>query len=115
MRTRSTAYSRACRYLWQRFAPFEAFLPEVADADLELIESVRPFTATSAERMYALVGAVRYVAINEIGGDIVECGVWRGGSMMLVAKALLQLKQRQRNLYLYDTYAGMTAPSAKDG
>jgi len=115
MRTRSTAYSRACRYLWQRFAPFEAFLPEVANADLELIESVRPFTATSAERMYALLGAVRYVAINEIAGDVVECGVWRGGSMMLVAKALLQLKQRQRNLYLYDTYAGMTAPSAKDG
>jgi hypothetical protein len=34
--------------------------------------------------------------------------------MMLVAKALLQLNQAHRHLHLYDTYAGMTAPTEKD-
>ena len=114
MKNRKVTFSRACHYVWQRFAPFGGFLPEVSRADLELLKTVRPFTGTSAERMYALLNAVRYVARNEIAGDMVECGVWRGGSMMLIARALLELKQTDRVLYLYDTYAGMTAPSAQD-
>ena len=107
-------WNRGWGYLWRRYTPFEAFLPEVDEADLQLMREVRPFTMTSPERMYALPNAVRYVVANRLAGDITECGVWRGGSMMLIAKALLQLKDTERHLYLYDTFAGMTKPSAKD-
>jgi hypothetical protein len=107
-------FVRGWGYLWRRYTPFEAFLPEVSEKDLQLMREVQPYTMTSPERMYALLNAVRYITGNEIGGDIVECGVWRGGSMMLVAKALIQLKQASRDLHLYDTFAGMTAPSVKD-
>src|SRR5207244_1911795 len=47
-------------------------------------------------------------------GDFVECGVWRGGSMMLVALTLLKLARTDRRLWLYDTFAGMTSPSPED-
>jgi O-methyltransferase len=107
-------YQKAWGYLWRCHAPFDAFLPEIGQDDLALLHSIRPFTMTTPERMYALLSAVRYVCANSIPGDIVECGVWRGGSMMLVAKTLIQLGQHDRNLHLYDTFAGMTAPSAKD-
>jgi hypothetical protein len=107
-------WNRGWGYLWRRYTPFEAFLPEISEADLSLMRAVRPFTMTSPERMYALLNAVRYVVENRLAGDITECGVWRGGSMMLIAKALLQLKDTERHLYLYDTFAGMTKPSAKD-
>ena len=49
-----------------------------------------------------------------VPGDIVECGVWRGGSMMAVALTLLQRGIKDRDLWLYDTYEGMPPPEAVD-
>lgn len=68
---------------------------------------------TSPERMFALYEAVRYVSRAGIGGDVVECGVWRGGSSMLAALTCLELSD-VRTLWLYDTFAGMTEPGAED-
>ncbi len=69
---------------------------------------------TSPERLFALIEAVKYVVKHNIPGDIVECGVWKGGSMMAVAETLRKLEKTDRRLYLYDTYAGMTAPTDAD-
>ena len=80
----------------------------------EIIEKVRPFTMTSAERLYALIEAVKYVVKNDIPGSIVECGVWKGGSMMAVAETLRKLGVTDRQLFLYDTFAGMTPPTEED-
>ena len=84
------------------------------DFHKEIIEKVRPYTMTSNERLFALIEAVKYIVNNHIEGDIVECGVWKGGSMMAAAETLRKLGQTNRNLYLYDTYAGMTAPTDAD-
>jgi O-methyltransferase len=81
---------------------------------LELYELCREQTMTSIERMYALYTATRYVIENEVPGDFVECGVWRGGSVTLIARTLLRLGTTDRNLWLYDTFAGMTPPSIED-
>jgi O-methyltransferase len=72
------------------------------------------FTATSPERMYAVWQAVLHLAATGVEGDIVECGVWRGGSSMLAALALAHVGDSQRRLHLYDTFAGMTEPSGRD-
>jgi glycosyltransferase involved in cell wall biosynthesis/predicted O-methyltransferase YrrM len=73
-----------------------------------------PFTMTSVQRQYFLHRAVQHVVKSRIEGDIVECGVWRGGSMMLVALTLAALGERDRHLILFDTFCGMTAPGDKD-
>ena len=80
----------------------------------EICDLVAGFTMTGVERVVSLLDATRYVADNKIAGDIVECGVWRGGSMMAVAVMLKQLGDTDRNLYLYDTFEGMTPPTDKD-
>lgn len=77
-------------------------------------DEVRENTMTSKERIYGLIEAVKYISNNKIEGDIVECGVWRGGSMMSVAKTLQRLKDTDRNLYLYDTFEGMSEPTEED-
>ena len=69
---------------------------------------------TSVESVLSLIDATRYVIENHIGGDIVECGVWRGGSMMVVASMLLNRGDDSRDLYLYDTFEGMPLPSLLD-
>jgi len=68
---------------------------------------------TSPERIMALCDAVRHVCRHAITGDIVECGVWRGGSMMAAALTLLELGDRRR-LHLFDTFAGMPPPADID-
>lgn len=80
----------------------------------EIYARCRPFTMTSAERMYALYKAVEYVLRARIPGDFVECGVWRGGSGMIVALSLLKWGVRDRVIHLYDTYEGMSAPGERD-
>jgi hypothetical protein len=76
--------------------------------------TVHSFTMTTKESMKALYDAVNYISKNNITGDIVECGVWRGGSSMVSALTLLHNKDTNRNLYLYDTFEGMSKPSDID-
>jgi predicted O-methyltransferase YrrM len=83
------------------------------EAFMEVYRTCKPFTMTSPERMYSLHRAVEYLVKNNIQGDFVECGVWKGGSSMVMAKALMQHGQR-RKLYLYDTYEGMAEPTSTD-
>jgi hypothetical protein len=90
------------------------FPPDFESSDIEIIRAVEPYTMTSTERIHALVHAVRHVVRNRIAGDMVECGVWKGGSVMAMALTLLQLGERDRSLYLFDTFSGMTAPSDVD-
>jgi O-methyltransferase len=94
--------------------PEEKYPSDFSQEDIEIIKSVRPWTMTSAERIYGLIQAVRYVSLNRITGSIVECGVWKGGSMAAVAKTLLQVQDSERNLYLFDTFEGMSEPTSKD-
>ena len=87
---------------------------EATAADRATIEAVRPFTMTSSERIWSLVKAVDYVVSQPVPGDFVECGVWRGGSVMAMARRLGELGAADRTMWLYDTYEGMTAPTEAD-
>jgi hypothetical protein len=89
-------------------------LPDVDTAATATIRRVQPYTMTSPERLYALIQAVRYVSATAIPGDIVECGVWRGGSMMAVALTLIECKDVSRELFLFDTFEGMAPPTERD-
>jgi O-methyltransferase len=84
------------------------------ETDAELCARVAEYTMTTPPRIYALRRAVEYVATRPIDGAIVECGVWRGGSMMAVALTLLRLGITDRDLYLFDTFTGMTEPGEED-
>jgi O-methyltransferase len=80
----------------------------------EIWEAVRDRTMTHHTRVHFLIQAVRYVDRYRVPGAVVECGVWRGGSMLTVAHTLLRLGVTDRELYLFDTFKGMTAPTERD-
>ena len=88
--------------------------PEATAHERAIIDRVRPFTMTSDERIWSLLRAIRYITERPVSGDIVECGVWRGGSMMAAALQLLELGAEDRHIWLYDTYEGMTPPTPED-
>ena len=88
--------------------------PDFNGEHITIFNTVRPRTMTSPERIYALTEAVKYVIRQNIPGSIVECGVWRGGSMMAAALTLRDLGCSNRDVYLFDTFAGMPKPGAVD-
>jgi len=91
-----------------------SFSQDIPLASINTYNKVKPYTMTSPERIFSLCDAVKYIHDQKIDGDIVECGVWRGGSMMAVADTLVGLGDTSKNLYLFDTFEGMAPPTDKD-
>src|SRR3989338_8199761 len=69
---------------------------------------------TSIVNSYALFKAVQYVVRHKIPGDLVEGGVYEGGSVMMMAYSLICFGDTNRKIYLYDTYQGMVEPGKED-
>jgi hypothetical protein len=84
------------------------------EADWQIIEAARPHTLTSVERLQALIDSVRYCVEAGVDGAFAECGVWRGGSVLAMLLTLRDLGVSDRDIYLYDTFEGMTQPSELD-
>jgi hypothetical protein len=57
--------------------------------------------------------AIEYILKNNIEGDIVECGVFKGEFQNIWIKELMKHNQ-VRDLYLYDTFTGMVEPTEHD-
>lgn len=95
--------------------PEVSYPSDIIEKDfIEIYQKCKPYTMTTIERMYSLYKATEYIIRNDILGDMVECGVWRGGSSMLMAHVLLKMGIMDRKIYLYDTYSGMTKPTDID-
>ena len=91
------------------FPPF----PEMTADDFNMVRRVEGLTVTSLANRWALVQAVRYLNAAHIEGDIVECGVWKGGSSILAKLAHTDASMR-RQFILFDTFGGMTKPEPVD-
>lgn len=68
----------------------------------------QPYTMIGKERVFANVDSIDYVIENNIEGDIVEIGVWKGGSVLSMLIKLDLLNISDRTVRLYDTFSGMT-------
>ncbi len=65
-------------------------------------------------RLLAVIDAVRYCVSRQLPGAFAECGVWRGGTVLAMVLTLQQLGSDEREIYLYDTFEGMTEPTERD-
>src|ERR1700722_5507494 len=83
--------------------------------EVAMLEEARPYTMTSTERMLATTDAISYIARRDgLDGALVECGVWRGGMVLLMIRTLQRLGLDDRDVFLYDTFSGMTRPESVD-
>ena len=104
----------SCGYDVRKRIPVSEYPSDFLEEDIEIIKKVKTFTLTSNERINSLIQATKYIVQNDIPGDIIECGVWKGGSMMAIALKLLKEKNSEKDLYLFDTYEGMSKPTELD-
>ena len=89
-------------------------IAELSKKDNDYIDLVSKFSMTPKIRIYNLLQALRHLKIKKIDGDYVECGVWRGGNVLLFKKFLENEDFSQRNIYAFDTFEGMTNPDEND-
>ena len=94
-----------------RYRPYP---PDLSPAQIELWELVQPYTMLDVERVVSLADAVEHVVTAGVPGAIVECGVGRGGASMAAARTLARLGVTDRDLYLFDTFSGMSEPTEMD-
>jgi hypothetical protein len=80
---------------------------------LDFIKIVKPYTMTSEERITALYNTLEYIRINNIPGDIVECGVWKGGNILGCIE-YMNFYKMDKEVWLYDTFNGMTGTTDVD-
>lgn len=89
--------------------------PEMDEKEFSILSKIieHNISMASHERLLATYFAVKHIVDNSVQGVFVECGVWRGGNSIL-AKAILEINEDKRPVYLYDTFAGMTLPTDLD-
>ena len=116
LRTLQKMVERINRKLFTGYSPLFSpkMMENLSQQDQEILAKVKPFTMTGSERVVALSRSVQYLVKEEIPGSFLECGVWKGGSMLAAALTLVDLHFLERELYLFDTFSGMTTPSELD-
>lgn len=88
---------------------------ELTKDEGEIIEDVldNKLTMVPVEGLVCTLLSVKYVLENDIKGDFVECGVWRGGNAIIAAQ-MIKKYESSKHCWLFDTFSGMTAPSKVD-
>lgn len=90
-----------------------ARIPEIGEDELALIGAANGLSMTDPVAQWEFIRAIRHVEAEGIAGDIVECGVWRGGNLVIAGRMRAALGF-DRTIWAYDTFAGMTAPTDHD-
>jgi O-methyltransferase len=64
-------------------------------------------------RLTHLQRCVEAVLAEDIPGDLVECGVWRGGACILMRAVLAAYGDKERSVWLADSFQGVPPPDAE--
>ena len=89
-------------------------IPELKKEDEKLINITKKFSMTPRIRMWCLIRSIEYLIKNKIKGDLVECGVWKGGNLILMQKILNRFKNQKTKIFGYDTFTGLPRPKSFD-
>jgi O-methyltransferase len=78
--------------------------------DLGLDWPAEAETMIGMQRLTSLQHCVETVLTDDIPGDLVECGVWRGGASILMRAVLAAYGDETRCVWLADSFAGVPPP-----
>ncbi len=85
-------------------------IEELTHFDEKNINRFREYSSCSFMNLYSIISSLNFIKLNKIPGDLVECGVYRGGCSMILSEYNSYLNLNKK-IYAYDTYAGMPKPN----
>lgn len=80
---------------------------------LQTFSTVSSYTMVGRKRLETLYRLGRSINESGVPGDIVECGVWNGGTAAVLASA--GMTDIGRRLWLFDSFEGLPEPTQVDG
>lgn len=81
--------------------------PEITDPDFwELFDVAKPYSMLAVTGFYNLYQSMRYLARNNVPGELVECGALFGGACIFMALLRSSLGIPDRTIHVFDTFAG---------
>lgn len=86
---------------------------EITQEEKDLIDLCKNFSMTTDIRMWALLNSLKKILSENIEGEIVECGIWKGGNIILIKK-FMERYNLKKKIYCYDTFEGMYETSKED-
>ncbi len=98
----------------QHYSVSGASQDSLKDEFQEILNAIRPYTLLSEARLFSLYSLAKLVYLEDIPGNFVECGSYKGGSSALLAVVIQRYSLRPRLLYACDTFEGMPEPSEFD-
>ena len=99
------------RYAGKLLQAFQPAHPVESLEMLRMFRRVRRYTGVDVPRLKTLWVLTRLVERRGIPGDIVECGVWNGGTSALMAFAS---RRSARPVWLFDSFEGFPEPTERD-
>src|SRR5215472_13392608 len=83
-------------------------------AEERFARAVRRNTMVGPDRLQNLARLAECLEDEQIPGDVVECGVYKGGTAALLARTATH-SRLARTLWLFDVFSGMPPSTAADG
>ena len=81
---------------------------------LLLFKKVYPYTMVSYKRLSNVYELAKLVEKQKLKGAFVECGVWKGGCIAVMAFVADRMKSG-RKIWLFDSFEGLPEPTKEDG
>src|ERR1700737_1047315 len=70
-------------------------------------------TMAGTRRLDQLHACIKDVLANNVPGDLIETGVWRGGAAILMRAALKAYGDESRTVWVADSFAGLPKPDGR--
>ncbi len=70
-------------------------------------------TMIGYKRMSNIEECIRIINEEEIEGDLIETGVWRGGAVMFMKAVLNELNIKDKKVWVADSFQGLPKPKKK--
>jgi hypothetical protein len=99
-------------YFFEGLRPI--YLHDLDRLERRILIEICDLLAQTGDSIAQLSRSVRYIVDADIPGDFVECGVYKGASIVCIIRTLQALAVTDRRIWLYDTFEGMPKPEAVD-
>ncbi len=91
----------------------ENLIPEISDEEKKIVKKIQPYTMCKVANHWAIIQSLKHIKKNNIDGELVECGVYKGGNIILYKKIIEQIGINKK-IFAYDTFEGMIKPGEYD-
>lgn len=95
------------------YGPIDFPVVEADSSEKKLLELSGKYSMTNLLKRWSLINAIKHTSIENVEGDFVECGVWKGGNL-IIFEHLNEKYQMNKKIYAYDTFSGMSEPTTND-